>query len=138
MNLTVTGYGFNNENITATVDGVNCTITSYSDTSFSCDVNAGSVSDLTVSHVGSHGIRRDFYNHTTWMSWESLGQYADIKEEQLMLAVENPYKEGDKMTSLFKGWFIPPKTTAYRFYQACDDYCSFNLGNVSGQVEDSI
>jgi hypothetical protein len=37
----------------------------------------------------------------------------------------------------FKGWFIPPKTTNYRFYQACDDHCRLYLGHVSGQVEHS-
>ena len=36
MNLTVTGHGFNNENITATLDGVDCIITDYQEKSFSC------------------------------------------------------------------------------------------------------
>lgn len=36
--LTVTGYGFNSENIVAEVDGVACTVTSFSDEEFTCDV----------------------------------------------------------------------------------------------------
>lgn len=27
-----------------------------------------------------------------------------------------------------KGWFIPPATTRYRFYQSCDDNCRFYMG----------
>jgi len=43
---------------------------------------------------------------------------------ELALALETPYyNEYNNMASKFKGWFIPPKTTNYRFYQACDEKC---------------
>lgn len=29
--------------------------------------------------------------------------------------------------SIFRGWFVPPATTRYRFYQSCDNYCSLWL-----------
>jgi len=49
-----------------------------------------------------------------------------------MLSVENPYEEGDDLISVYKGWFVPPKTTNYRFYQAAEDKVRVLLGNVSG------
>jgi len=137
MNLTVTGHGFNSENIVATVDGVACEITNYADFSFSCLVaSSDAVSDNTTSYQGSNGLRREVYNHTTWMNWNNLPSYDYYAE--LALALETPYYNADKIASKFKGWFIPPKTTNYRFYQAFDDYCRVSLGNVSGQVEDPV
>jgi len=134
MNLTVRGHGFNSENITAHVDGVACEVTSYSDFSFSCLVAESSVWDNTTYYQGSNGLRKEVYNHTDWMNWNLLSSYDYYAE--LALAVESPYYHADKIANKFKGWFIPPKTTNYRFYQACDDYCRLYLGNVSGQVDD--
>jgi len=133
INLTVTGYGFNNENISAAVDGQDCAVTSYSDNSFSCLVaEKTEISDLNVSYTGSHGIRRSLYNSTSYMNWNYPEWYEDKRTDHLMLSVENPYSEGNYMLSVYKGWFIPPKTTNYRFYQAADDYVRVLLGNVSG------
>jgi hypothetical protein len=39
QNLTIKGHGFSAGNISAVVDGVNCTVTQYQDDSFSCEVN---------------------------------------------------------------------------------------------------
>ena len=50
--------------------------------------------------------------------------------------METPYAEGDKIGNIYKGWFVAPATTNYRFYIACDDYCMLKLGNVSMVVED--
>jgi len=36
-----------------------------------------------------------------------------------------------------KGWFVPPATTRYRFYIACDDYCNIELGDTPNQVENT-
>jgi hypothetical protein len=50
MNLTVHGYGFNG-NINASVDGVDCEVTGYSDYSFSCYVAArDNASDLNTTY----------------------------------------------------------------------------------------
>jgi hypothetical protein len=49
--------------------------------------------------------------------------------------MENPYLLGDKFGNIYKGWFVAPATTNYKFYIACDDYCKINLGNTSGVVE---
>jgi len=40
-----------------------------------------------------------------------------------------PYYQGDKLGSIMEGWFMPPETTSYRFYMACDDYCKFEMNN---------
>ena len=80
MNLTVTGYGFNG-NISATLDGVNCEVTSFSDFSFSCNVAAKSTaSDLNTTYVGSNGLRRIVYNNTgtDWINWGSGSNYQDV------------------------------------------------------------
>jgi hypothetical protein len=58
MNLTIDGYGFSG-NITATVDGKDCKVTSQFDTSFSCLVSpSDEISTIGVPTVGSHGMRR--------------------------------------------------------------------------------
>lgn len=81
INLTATGYGFNNENITATVDGLDCAVTDYYETSFSCFVpSTDTISDLNTSYVGSHGIRRQYYNSTSYINWDSPDSYEDIRE----------------------------------------------------------
>jgi hypothetical protein len=56
--------------------------------------------------------------------------------ETLALNMESPYNEGTLLGNVYKGWFVAPATTNYKFYLACDDFCKLNLGNVSGAVED--
>jgi hypothetical protein len=65
------------------------------------------------------------------MSWD---RYEDLYDhyKTLALALESPYSEGSYIGSVYRGWFIPPASTNYKFYQACDDYCKVLLGNVSG------
>jgi hypothetical protein len=41
----------------------------------------------------------------------------------LALTMEAGYNEGEIITNIFRGWFVPPATTNYRFYIACDDKC---------------
>lgn len=44
---------------------------------------------------------------------------------------ETRFNEGDNTANQFKGWFVPPATTNYRFYMACDDYCELRLGKAA-------
>jgi hypothetical protein len=37
----------------------------------------------------------------------------------------------------YKGWFIPPETTRYRFYMACDDNCKLLMDLEPGK-EDNL
>jgi len=53
------------------------------------------------------------------------------------LSLESPYWIGDKIGNWFKGWFVAPATTNYRFYIACDDYCNIMLGDTPNQVENT-
>ena len=80
MNLTVQGYGFNG-NISASLDGVDCEVTSYSDISFSCYVNSkDTASDLNTTYLGSNGLRRIVYNNTgtDWINWGSHDNYQEV------------------------------------------------------------
>jgi hypothetical protein len=42
--------------------------------------------------------------------------------------MEKPYNEDTNIGSIYKGWFVAPATTNYRFKMACDDRCSLSLG----------
>jgi hypothetical protein len=134
MNLTVEGYGFAEGNITATVDGKPCEVISQFQTSFSCLVYPSeSVSISNASYVGSNGMIRHFINETNWIDWNRLESYNHTRS--LVLSLESPYAEDDKIASIYKGWFVAPATTNYRFYIACDDYCSIDIGDTPNQVE---
>jgi hypothetical protein len=79
MNLTVTGYGFAEGNITATVDGQDCAVISQFKTSFSCLISPRenvSVTENTPT-VGSHGIVRNFINRTNsgHLIWDHMENY---------------------------------------------------------------
>ena len=39
---------------------------------------------------------------------------------------------------LFRGWFVPPATTRYRFRMACDDFCTLKLATKPGDGSLSI
>lgn len=144
QNLTVSGYGFDYGEIIATVDGQPCTVTQQSSTAFSCEIQPKSeVSVQNSSYVGSHGLRRHFINGTeannnNWLNWWELTKNRYNFTEHLALTLGARRNEGDKIGNIFKGWFIAPATTRYRFYIACNDYCNINLGNTSGVVEEPI
>jgi hypothetical protein len=94
------------------------------------------VSDPNATFVGSNGLRRIIYNHTGGMDWNNL-QYYD-SYQKLALSMETPYGETDFIVNQFKGWFIPPATTRYKFYQYCDDWCRINLSNVPGDSTENV
>ena len=37
----------------------------------------------------------------------------------------------ENIGSIYRGWFIAPKTTTYRFYAACDDRCSLSIATTA-------
>ena len=41
---------------------------------------------------------------------------------------------GNYYGQVFKGWFIPPETTNYRFYMACDDQCTLKIDETPNSV----
>lgn len=38
---------------------------------------------------------------------------------------------------MYKGWFIPPASTNYSFWMACDDYCILKLGQTPALGNDT-
>ena len=58
-----------------------------------------------------------------------MANYAATSSTPLLaMHFGSPVNRGDHDASLYKGWFIPPTTSRYRFYQTCDDHCSLKLG----------
>lgn len=55
------------------------------------------------------------------------------REERLALTLESVPNFGDRYAQGYYGWFIPPETTRYRFYIACDDVCEFNINLEPGK-----
>jgi len=54
----------------------------------------------------------------------------------LLLHLEGIPSLGDKYGTVSKGWFIPPETTDYKFYMACDDACVLKLGETPEVAKD--
>ena len=52
--------------------------------------------------------------------------------------MEAPHGDTDYIINQFKGWFIPPATTRYKFYQYCDDNCRIYLSNVTGDSTENV
>ena len=50
------------------------------------------------------------------------------QEENLHLNFENPSNLNDFYGSSLTAFFVPPLTTRYRFYAACDDQCDLTMG----------
>jgi hypothetical protein len=41
---------------------------------------------------------------------------------------------GDRFGHEFKGWFVAPATTRYRFYMSCNDHCKLWMDNTAGST----
>lgn len=138
QNLTLTGHGLAVGNVSATVDGVECTITAQSNTAISCFVGAtANASATNASYVGHHGLRRTLVNTTHSDTKVNMATVYDetngfAREEGIATTFAAPYNQGDYLGNVFKGWFVPPKTTGYRFYMACDDNCLLRIGKTPG------
>ena len=50
------------------------------------------------------------------------------QEEHLNTNFEVPANLNDYYGSSLTGFFVPPLTTRYKFYIACDDNCDFTIG----------
>lgn len=65
QNLTIYGHGFNSDNISVTVDGVDCIVSYYKEDSVSCEVQSKSAPSVhNVSQLGSHGLLSRFLNYS--------------------------------------------------------------------------
>jgi hypothetical protein len=85
--------------------------------------------------VGQHGLRRKFYNYTDWHHTYHYKE-TDKHTDMLAMSFESPMNVDDHLVNLYKGWFIPPATTKYRFYMSCDDLCNLKLGSEPNKIEE--
>jgi hypothetical protein len=135
--VNVTGWGFNNPNITASLDGTPCTILSYKEDSFECEVGVATAASPAIDtpSVGQHGLRRTLVNSSlsTNSDWVYLSNYEDLtkpdwtRTESLAMTMESSPNIGDRFAHVYKGWFVPPASTRYRFYMSCDDHCQVKM-----------
>jgi hypothetical protein len=137
QNLTVRGHGFNGT-VTATVDGVACEVTAQREGAFDCKVGTkAAVSAVDTPQVGQRGLRQTVYDASNsgevnnYLNIEDLSRVRDRLAPQF----ETFRDQGDYTANVFKGWFTPPATGEYRFYQACDDNCALKLGTTPDQSE---
>lgn len=140
LNLTIKGYGFDYGTPHVTVDGVNCTVTRVEVEEMDCTVQpATKESDHNMTTVGSHGVRRTIVTnpgshvHLKYINDTSKNY---TTEEKLAMTMSIPYNEENYYGNILKGWFIPPATTKYRFYMACDDDCDLSMGKTPGKGPD--
>jgi hypothetical protein len=119
------------------VDGVGCTVTEQTKTSLSCTVQSSAIASVVnndTAYVGQHGIRRTLVNSTESADKVKISTVNDtsvmdfVRNESLALTLSTPLDEGTNIGNVFKGWFIPPATTNYKFWMACDDHCILKLG----------
>ena len=81
---------------------------------------------MSHTYAGQHGVTRHFINKTSNIDYWNIEDEPYTKMLAIDLAAERNF--GDKIGSVYKTWFVPPKTTRYRFYMVCDDYCMFKIG----------
>lgn len=130
QNLTVRGFGFNHKKIDVKIDGAPCTVTRYMDDKFDCQVSSkAEISKIDTPQLGQHGVKRSYWKGGNW-------KVDKPKYSTLHTNMETYHNSDDSYSSQFKGWFIAPATTKYRFYMSCDDYCELNLGLESGVVKE--
>jgi len=136
QNLTIQGYGFDSGTIKAVIDGQDCKVTSFSRHEFDCTIQKrNGTSDLTIPHIGQHGLTRDFINKSSSNrnpSWSNMDN--EPAERQLAIDLQAEYFYGNRLGSVYKAWFIPPMTGKYRFYMTCDDYCQLKMASCPGSV----
>lgn len=82
---------------------------------------------MGTPHVGSHGLNWGFVNGTSWTGPHDLDTH-QARETKLLTEFETPYRFEDNYGTIARGWFVPPKTTNYRFWMACDDQCYLDMG----------
>ncbi|CDW80878.1 ipt tig domain containing protein [Stylonychia lemnae] len=132
--LQIDGYGFQSDNISIIIDGIECKVLSHSLKKLTCKTGAQPKSSTDQFFVGSNGLKRSFYNITDQsigQSWSRLVS-ENLQEISIALSFETQRNQMDGYSgNIFKGYFKPPTSGRYRFYMACDDAC-FLFMNVNG------
>lgn len=123
QNLTISGHGFSNGNISVSVDGVDCKVTQRQDKSVSCDVQPkGNSSVVDAPYSGSNGISWRFDdNNNRYGSLSSFSDSIVYDKEIALTEFETGYSVGHKYRQQLRSVFVAPATKRYRFYMASDD-----------------
>lgn len=129
--ITISGWGLKGvtlDDVTVTVDGVDCTITSSTLDEITCVTNsAEGVSNDGVSQPGSPGLTQQVMNSDDDSANPYWGMRTDgqvpVVETKLLTAFENSYSNYTRAGTVTKGWFKAPATGNYKFYMSCDDAC---------------
>lgn len=112
-----------------------CTVTQFQEESVSCELQPTSApthynlsEPYNVPTVGSYGLRRRFFNHTG-IRWHLIDSFSDY-EESIATSLEAPtdLTPDGRQGNMYKGWFVAPETTSYRFHITCDDICDLYMG----------
>jgi len=116
------------------VGGTPCQVTSSTNEKIECVLDPTASVPTDASFVGQHGIRRTFVNTSHTEPKVHPNTIHDMKQnfprrETLAMTLTTELNAGDYIGNVFKGWFIPPETTNYRFWQACDDWCNVKFGS---------
>lgn len=125
-NLTVKGFGFDHGDLEAKIDGVECIITQKSAESFSCTIQPkATVSQSGTPMVGHNGLRVRVYDYNNGYDYNIADK--KIIDEYVATTFEH---NGDLWHKhpVHEGWFIPPKTTRYRFHLTCSLSCKLDMG----------
>jgi hypothetical protein len=50
-------------------------------------------------------------------------------KDDLAIHFESPRNLYSNIATVYRGWFIAPATTRYRFYTVCDDHCAMRMAH---------
>mmetsp|Transcript_20898 Transcript_20898/g.32322 ORF Transcript_20898/g.32322 Transcript_20898/m.32322 type:complete len:197 (-) Transcript_20898:5035-5625(-) len=126
--LEVSGYGFTSGNISAKIEGKECTVQTYDSESFTCLVGqAESESSTDTPILGQHGLSVFRFTSANFLDSGFSHRHLKTEFESLKNAL---YYDGE----IYKGWFIAPATKRYRFYMACDDSCELHFSKQANDV----
>jgi len=139
----IKGYGFEHGTVDVKIDGVTCVEKSKTNEEVKClSGKTGAISDQTEGKVfgGQNGLKRTLYytghrkSHVPYTEAKIASDKIKPTNTTLITAFNTPAKVGDWYSQSTEGWFIPPKTGKYRFYQTCDNYCEFFLDTTTPDV----
>lgn len=131
--LKISGYGFNSDNIIATVDGEACHVQTTDVDYFTCRTAPKETPSSDTVYVGQHGLKRRLVNVSTGLDYPTLLNSAYTETLALELEGARNIKDG-YYGQIFKGFFKAPNTGRYRFYMSCDDGCQLWLSTTNKDI----
>ena len=90
-----------------------------------------------MASVGQHGLsRRKFSGINPWHFRDYMDQ-PEKYNDMLAMHFEAPRYDGNNFANLYRGWFIAPSSTNYRFYTVCDDHCAMRIAITPDQTAET-